>query len=253
MSRFGFKMKTIDVPNHELQFLVESDLEEYRANSIFEKEPETIEWINRFSGNSCFFDIGANIGIYTLYSVSRHHDLGVFAFEPVSNNYASLLRNVWANKYATVKSFHMALSDRECLTELFLSDLRIGNSGAQINSSVDEKGCGFEALRVESVLCVSVDRLIQQFGFPVPNYVKIDVDGHESDILNGMTSVLRSESFRSLLVEFNSQDQFMYWKERLAAAGLALDHGLDDVPNHSGVRRQSKGSVTRNYIFSRPD
>jgi FkbM family methyltransferase len=246
-------MKTIDVPNHGLQFVVENDLEEYRVNSIFEKEPETIEWMNRFNGNSVFFDIGANIGIYTLYSVSRHHDLSVFAFEPVSNNYASLLRNVWANNYANVKSFHVALSDKECLTELFLSDLRIGNSGAQINSPVDDKGGGFEALRVEKVLCVSVDRLIQQFGFPVPSYVKIDVDGHESDILNGMISTLRSESFKSLLVEFNSQDQFTYWKERLAAAGLALDHGFDNVPNHSGVRRQSKGSVARNYIFSRPD
>lgn len=246
-------MKHIDVPNHGLRFVVENDLEEYRVNSIFEKEPETIEWMNRFKDNGVFFDIGANIGIYTLYSACRHPDLSVFAFEPVSNNYASLLRNVWANNYSNVKSFHVALSDKECLTELYLSDLRIGNSGAQINSPVDDKGGGFEALRVENVLCVSIDRLVQQFGFPIPSYVKIDVDGHESDILNGMSSTLRSEFLKSLLVEFNSQDQFTYWNERLAAVGLALDHAFDDVPNHSGIRRQSKGSVARNYIFSRPD
>ena len=42
-----------------------------RVDRIMGKEPETINWINKFKKNSIFFDVGANIGIYTLYSAVK--------------------------------------------------------------------------------------------------------------------------------------------------------------------------------------
>ena len=52
-----------------------------RVDRILSKEPETIEWINTFEKDSTFFDIGANVGIYSLYSAIMRNN-NVFAFEP---------------------------------------------------------------------------------------------------------------------------------------------------------------------------
>ncbi|WP_374615166.1 FkbM family methyltransferase [Sphingorhabdus sp.] len=237
-----------------LCFNASGDLEKYRVESALDKEPETIAWIDAWStaaGPGVFFDIGANMGIYSLYAAYRHPALAVYAFEPVSNNYTALQQNVWLNQWPNVHPFNLALAKENKITELFLSDTRVGNSGAQIVAAVNEKGEYYEALRVEKVLGVSLDRLIGEFGLPVPNFVKIDVDGHETDILNGMQQTLSAPALKSLLVEFNNDEEYAYWRSRLETAGLQVDTRYDKLPNHSRLRRVSKGTPARNYIFSR--
>jgi FkbM family methyltransferase len=235
-----------------LCFNTTSDLEKYRVESALDKEPETIAWIDGWSTTAgVFFDIGANIGIYSLYAAYRHPALAVYSFEPVSNNYIALQQNVWLNKWQNVHPFNLALANENKITELYLSDTRVGNSGAQIGVPVNEKDEYYDALRIEKVLSISLDRLIDEFDLPVPNFVKIDVDGHETDILNGMTQALSTPVLKSLLVEFNNDDEFAYWYSRLADTGLQVDTRYDELPNHSRLRRVSKGTLARNYIFSR--
>ncbi len=238
----------------ELCFNSSSDLEKYRIESALDKEPETIAWIDGWgiqSGTTVFFDIGANIGIYSLYAGYKHPAAEVFSFEPVSNNYTALQQNVWLNNSTNIHPFNLALAGDNKIANLYLSDVRVGNSGAQIDRAVNEKGEAYQALRVEKVLSITLDRLINEFALPVPTYVKIDVDGHETDILNGMTQTLGAPTLRSLLIEFNSDVQFTPWCSRFEAFGLLLDTRYDDLPNHSRIRRVSKGTLARNYVFTR--
>ena len=69
-----------------------------RAELIFDKEPETIEWINNFGENCTFWDIGANVGIYSIYAASEINGANVIAFEPSIENYYLLNRNISENK-----------------------------------------------------------------------------------------------------------------------------------------------------------
>ena len=64
-----------------------------RANTFFSKEPETLAWIDAMTENDVLFDVGANIGIYSVYAALK--GLKVFAFEPESLNYAEL--NILSN------------------------------------------------------------------------------------------------------------------------------------------------------------
>ena len=247
-------MSTICVLETGLCFDVNSDLERYRVESLLEKEPETIAWIDSWSRQqegAVFFDVGANIGIYSLYAAFVGKDSKIFAFEPVSNNYVALLNNVRLNSMANVHPFNLALASASRLTSLYLSDLRVGNSGAQIDAPIDEKGTTYVPKRIETVLSTSMDALVSDFGMPTPNFVKIDVDGREPEILLGMSNTLRSSALRSILIEFNSADQFSFWERQLSDCGLFIDHSYDSLPNHSGIRRQSKGTLARNYIFGR--
>lgn len=243
------------ISNSGIRFVVENDLEEYRVNTLFDKEPETIAWISRFGemldGAFVFFDIGVNIGIYSMYCAHLYPENIVYSFEPVLNNYAALVRNIKENNFIYINPFNLAVSDEKKLCQLFIGDLRVGNSGAQINAPVNDKGNKYEVLKVEQIMSLSVDQLIAEYGFPVPNFIKIDVDGHEQEILNGMMNVLKSPELKSLLVEFNDKDQYLYWRDILRSCGLEHDSFYDDLPNHSDIRRKEKGSLVRNYIFTR--
>ena len=69
--------------NKEILFANNKDQKNYiknRVDRILSKEPETINWIKNFPKDSVFFDVGANIGIYTLYSAVMQQNK-VFAFE----------------------------------------------------------------------------------------------------------------------------------------------------------------------------
>ena len=48
-------------------FFVPNKLIKFRVNTFYSKEPETLEWIDSFEKESCFWDIGANIGLYSVY------------------------------------------------------------------------------------------------------------------------------------------------------------------------------------------
>ncbi len=207
-------MNKICVLGDILCFNVSCDLERYRVESIFEKEPETIAWIDSWKASEqekVFYDIGANIGIYSLYAAETAKNTNVFAFEPVSNNYLALQSNVWLNQANNVYPFNIALSKENKIKNLYLSDLRVGNSGAQIDAPFNEKSEAFQPQKVEKVLSLSVDQLVKNFDLPTPNYIKIDVDGHETDILNGMTDTLKNSDLKSILIEFNNQTEYDYW------------------------------------------
>jgi FkbM family methyltransferase len=245
-------METKCVFGDKLCFKTDSDLERYRVESIFDKEPETIAWIESWKDQEAiFFDVGANIGIYSLYAAHVAPLTKVYSFEAVFSNFSALKQNIEVNDFSNVFPFNIALSSKYSLTDLFLSDLRVGNSGAQIDKPVNEKNEVYEPKNVEKVLSFPIDQLISTFNFPVPNFLKLDVDGNEPHILKGMDNTLRDVRLKSLLIEFNNQDEFDFWNQKFSDCGLTIDHSFDDVPNHSSIRRIQKGTVARNYIFSR--
>lgn len=246
--------KKIVFCNGDLKFNANSELELYRAQTLFEKEPETIAWINYWSkqeANLIFFDIGANIGIFSLYAANELKSTKVYCFEPASDNYAALVLNITLSNLYNVFAFNLALSNQNKLTSLHLSDLRVGHSGAQINRPVNDKNELFESVKVESVISFSLDTLVDEFGFPCPTIVKIDVDGIESDILSGMIKTLANVKLKSILVEFNNIQALDAWKEALEDLGLKLDCRFDNVDGHSRFRRMKNNSSANNCIFSR--
>lgn len=242
-----------NIIEHEgIRFKAASDLEQWRVKTLLTKEPETIKWIDSQAAlGGVFYDVGANIGIYSLYAKKANPDLSVFAFEPVSNNYNALFENILINDHTELHTFNVAISDKNLLVSLFLKDARVGNSGGQIDSPHDEKGNEFLSVREEKVMCFSLDSLVSDYGFPVPAFLKIDVDGQESKIIKGMEAVLKNPGFRSILVEFNSNDEERIFTNYFTNFGLTPDKKYNELECHSKFRREEKGSSARNIVFSR--
>ena len=78
----------------EIQFYCPSKIASFRVKTLFTKEPETIEWMNEYgSGNKILYDIGANMGIYTVYYAKKFKSQ-VYAFEPQFRNLELLKKNI---------------------------------------------------------------------------------------------------------------------------------------------------------------
>lgn len=91
----------------------------WRAETFWSKEPETIEWLTYFGNKEnshcrILVDVGANIGIYTLYWCSLNKNLLTISIEPFDENYKLLVRNTEMNDFTDqVKFLKQPLSSQK--------------------------------------------------------------------------------------------------------------------------------------------
>lgn len=236
----------------KVRIFSDHELEKWRAETFFNKEPETIAWIEQMRGEGLvFYDVGANIGVYSLYAASRNAALRVIALEPVLNNYNALRQNIGLNKFSNVESYCIAVSNVCKPDVLYLQDVRVGNSGAQLGREVDDKGISFEAIDRQTVLSLSIEVMVKSLGFPCPTHIKIDVDGLEGKVIDGMKALFSQDGLKSILIEFNSDEEQRDLTNLLSQYGFKGDEELNNMSNHSSSRRKTKGSRAVNVVFNK--
>ena len=188
------------------------------------REPETLAWIEAFETPCRFWDVGANIGVFSLYAGLRP-GVEVSAFEPAAASYGALCRNIAANDLdARVRAYCVALSDRTQLGSLNLSGTNAGSVFNAFASTEDCFGNEIEVVSRQGMVGFSVDDFRRLFSLPAPNYLKIDVDSTEEQILAGASETLRDPDLRSVLIELEASDTARNHRLMgvLEAAGLSL-------------------------------
>lgn len=182
-------------------FVCDDPLEVWRAETIFEKEPGTVAWINTFQPGDVFYDIGANIGVYTLLAAKQVGPTGhVVACEPHLPNAVALMQNVKASGLSDrVSIVSAAVSSYSDWVPFNYLSLKRGSSGSQVVRP-QVGGKTFEPAVVEwkrqfALAEMCVERL--------PTHIKIDVDGHECHIVKGAGEIL--QDVQSVQVETEPQ------------------------------------------------
>lgn len=175
----------------------------WRVQSIHEKEPWTLEWIAGFKPDEVLLDCGANVGMYTIWAAATR-GVRVYAFEPESQNFALLNRNILLNNLSErVRAFCMGLSDQAGLSVLHMADMRIGGSCHSVGEALDFKHEPLQAAFQQGCITDTVDKLVSGGHMPMPNHIKIDVDGFEPKVIAGAVNTLAQSEMRSLLIETN--------------------------------------------------
>ncbi len=233
---------------NRLALISRTPIEEFRCKTFWTKEPETLLWIDRFLPKSTFIDIGANIGIYSLYAASIHPKMNIFAIEPLKENFQSLKENISLNKFNQITPLNCAISDIEGNATLHVLSDESGASGSQINSPITEKGDFFLPKKEEIIPCTTVDRLCESYNIDC-QYLKIDIDGQEWQVLNGAKNSLET-SIKSVLVELNPRSiSLKIVHEWMKEKGFSIDQALHSLPNHSNSRKNRNGPF--NFIYSK--
>ena len=177
-----------------------------KMDVLCKKEPETVDWIETFlKDGDVLYDVGANAGAYSLVA-SKFFDgkVKVYAFEPAFLNFTQLCKNLALNRCeGSVVPLQIALSDKTRIDNFNYHNLTPGGAIHALGEAVDSEGEDFVPVLKQPVLSYRSDDLIKRFEMPVPNHIKIDVDGTEFFILRGMEETLGDPSVRSILLELN--------------------------------------------------
>lgn len=175
----------------------------WRVDTIHEKEPCTLEWIATMERDEVLFDVGANVGMYTVWAAVTR-GARVFAFEPESQNYAVLNRNILLNNlHDQVKAFCVGVSDQQGFTDLHMAGMVAGGSCHAVGEALDYKQEPLVVGFRQGCVAFRLDDLTATHGLPIPNHIKIDVDGIEAKVVAGAERTLREAGVKSLLVEVN--------------------------------------------------
>lgn len=246
--------KRVKILNKNINFFTPNQLIKWRVETIFSKEPETIEWINTFEKKkNIFWDIGANIGLYSIYNSIKNKNSTTIAFEPSTNNLRVLSRNISINKLDNkIKIFTLPLTkDPLNFMRMQESSLQEGSALHSFGEKFDFEGNKFRSKTNYSLLGFSINYLLKNKLLQIPNYIKLDVDGIEHLILQGGNDFLNNKKIKSISVEINEnfKQQFNHVIKIMKKNNFKIRHKKH---NYEFIKKSGKKFLnTFNYVFDK--
>jgi FkbM family methyltransferase len=142
-----------------------------------------------------FYDVGANIGWYSLLAARRvGRDGQVFAFEPQLENAFYAQRNAQTNGFEQMVVVPVAVTDTDGAVPFVVRgscESRLDDGAPR--SQAERRAPSDQTLQVHTTVpAVTLDNLVRSSSLPPPTVVKIDVEGAEAHVLHGMREVLRA-------------------------------------------------------------
>ena len=153
--------------------------------------------LSSLQAGDVFVDVGGNLGMFAIFAAKIVGPTGrVIAFEPETVAFGRLQANIELNQLRNVTALQLALSNSCGRSTLILGEPDAVSQSAHIG---DRSG------KSEVIETVTYDGLAQARALPIPQVVKMDVEGHEMAALQGMASTLSDPSCRALFCELHPQ------------------------------------------------
>lgn len=233
------------VENDGIKFYCPGSIAYVRAKSMLTKEPDLIGFIDdNVNANDVYYDIGANVGVFTLYAAIKRN-AKVFSFEPESSNYFLLNKNIKINSQDdSILAFNIAINNVDKVSILHLKEGIVwGKSGNSFDDNFNEEHEKFDAKFKQGALGISLDTFVYTYKNPCPNHIKIDVDGNEYKIIDGMTKVLSDINLKTLAIEVNTKINIT------KMVNTIISHDFVIVDGYNNPDYEERGIV--NMFFSR--
>src|SRR5919107_500524 len=194
----------ISVPKYDYKFYCRIN----REDLVFmtNHEDDIIEHFTPKQGD-IVVDIGAHMGRYTIIASKRVGTNGkVVAIEAHPGNFEMLNRNIKLNQLANVISLNYAVYSKETKIKLYLPE---EESGYTMHNTIMSNRAGTEDKFID-VNAQTVDYLLElnQIKEERINWIKIDVEGAEFEVLKGATNVLSKSKDIALLIEIHGLDNY---------------------------------------------
>jgi len=212
-------------------------------------EPETIPiYFQLASKAHVTLDVGAHVGTFSLLAGHANPAGRVFAFEPLPANFRRLQQNVTLNGLTNVQCIEAAVSNKDGTAEFFTSDaVTIPDMSSLEQKCIQESLDGAYQhqikgpLRKLSVKVVTLDQIVQQYGIPRVDLAKIDAEGVDPQVVEGMANTLRRDRPNLIIEVLRGFDT----AERLET--ILRSHG------YSFYLLTKNGPVQRDKVEGQPD
>ncbi|MCV6629433.1 MAG: FkbM family methyltransferase [Flavobacteriaceae bacterium] len=243
----------LNVPSAEMTILIETNQTSYIGKQLFYDGAEQFEYTTIFlkliKRVSCFIDVGANIGYYTILAGKCNADLQIYSFEPARGARTYLTANIKHNGLeGQVRQESMALSDNKGQLRFFEVQNpkypHIPNLSGEHNLGTKNLESTVE-IQVESL---PLDDYVSLFSVDSIDLIKIDTEGSEHIVLKGAKGVL--ERNRPIVI---CETLFQKIEEELEAIFFDLDylflqHCPDGLRETKSLKRSLDDGV-RNCFF----
>jgi FkbM family methyltransferase len=198
-------IKSLYYENDIFRFIDRNYITNYRFLTFSTKEPDTLSWIKKMRKNSVFWDIGANVGLYSIFA-AKTASSKVYAFEPSFLNLELLYKNININLLNNKITIIPIALNNKCEEGYFqLGSLDYGGALSTFANKYKRNKKNNNSYKTISIASLKLKKI---FSLKNPDYIKIDVDGLEYEILQSLETILKD--VRSILVEINNNNLIMY-------------------------------------------
>jgi FkbM family methyltransferase len=196
------------------------------------REPEVLDWIDGFAAECTFFDIGASFGTETLYAaLKKNGPKKIVAIDASLDSSVNLAYNISLNNINNVEQYFIALSDGMNLYAY-----------SDPTQYYHVKGRPKYDIIQYNTLSISLDQFIKMT-LLLPDYLKIDVDGAEQDIIKGMSETVKNQCLKSVAIEVSGQSE-------LTIRQFFMENGFKVKMER---KWEEAGKIFKNIIFSRSE
>jgi FkbM family methyltransferase len=206
----------IDMPKQGYKFFCRINRDDFLF--MTNHENEIMEYFNPNEGDTVV-DVGAHIGLYSLIAAKRVGPSGkVIAIEPDPENFKILKKNILLNQLSNVEALECAVYSTRGKLRLFLPELEQGRT---IFNTVmqDRARTSTNFLEVEAN---TLDNILESINITEVNWIKIDVEGAELEVLKGAVNTLSSNKNIALVVEIHGIEIYMEMIKYLKTRNLMI-------------------------------
>jgi FkbM family methyltransferase len=194
-------------------------------------ETENLDFIDRIQAGEVMYDLGACEGRFSIYAALK--GIRVISFEPEAKNYSVFVQNVALNELSPsqLKPIHAGLGEKDGKATLNIGQPWEGGHQKVVDHNEVRNDLNFNFVDKQVVDIVSLDSILENGNEPIPNYLKIDIDGSEMPFLRGAVKTLNRPELKGIIFELNEVDpNYETILETLSNAGFTIQERFQ-VPN----------------------
>jgi FkbM family methyltransferase len=238
-------------------FWMNLNLEDRIQRRIFLKkshEPETEFIFEKFFKEAkCFFDIGGNIGYFSLLGSAINPDLQTYAFEPLPSNISTFKKNIELNKgfNERIHIVEKCLSDSSGEVTFFVPpDGECGWGTMDTEESNEETTSSWPKITREAL---TFDEFIEKNPSIKPDLIKIDVEGSEINVLKGALNYLENNKVLAFCIELNEETLKAknYSSQKVIDLMSSIGYVAHYISDNSLIKTDKPVSLNKdlNYFF----
>ena len=246
---FHYNPKDLRGPSFHFAYELEKGFLNY-------EETDKKELLDLVPKGGIFLDIGANIGLFSVYFSLQRKDIKVYCFEPDEATFVCLAKNTEQLKSREIKIFNKALGEKCGEEELHKSSINDG--GHSFIKSMHTIEIFKEKPRdggSKIVPMVTFDELVKTREVELPDVIKIDVEGYELGVIKGMSESISAKK-PDMLIETSNSDlanKGSFWKHMTTLKDLGIfarQPGSLIKMNMEELAIAAKKNLDRNKLLS---
>jgi FkbM family methyltransferase len=205
-------------------------------------ETENLDFIDHIPEGSTMYDFGACEGRFSIYAAKRN--IRVFAFEPDEYNFLVFTENIKLNNLENkITTYKLAVGNKNNTAIMKIGQPWPGGHQKVVQfDNYERLDLNFDYELESTIQIIALDEFIKEHQLPMPDFIKIDIDGSELPFLDGARKTLSNSTLKGIIFELCLNDsKFDYIIEKLKNAGF-IEKSRHKIPNED---------VLYNFIFER--